>query len=560
MLRISKFFGSLVMLSFIISLPSFAQDLKSAIKLTEREEFDAAHKVFDGLIAKEPNNGDNYYYYGECWIKQFMVDSMSVSLKEVTDAALKYYNMGIAKDTANPLNYVGAGRVYILLRKNSEANAKFDKAKKHLPWKNFTKFPIPVAKQALTFAKIAEARSKAPDKTEAELLDLIDKAVERSATVPEVYLIKGDIYLAYNDGSNAIVAYNKANDLDPQSCKSMVKIGELNVRGRNYTDAIENYKNAIKIDSSFAPAYRGFAELYGLAGQWENAIKYYQKFLELSGKNTYARFRYASFLFMAKKYDEALQTINEVLAVDPDYILLHRLAAYSYYETGKYPDGLKEIEIFMKKTPPEKIIASDYTYWGDLLVKLKKDSLAIGKYQSAFGMDTTNCDLLAKMAKSYSKMKKYDKTVGIYQKEINKNCATLQDMFDMGRAYFNLKQWDKVDTIMGTILSKKPDFISALNFRALANANIDTTSEKGLAKKFYEQLIVLYMKDSTKYVKELSQAYDYMRYYYFKQYNITKKCEDAKKSIIYCDKMLAYDPKDEKSLTIKKALTGRCPN
>src|SRR5271157_4416484 len=107
MLRMSKFFGSLVMLSFIISLPSFAQDLKSGIKLTEREEFDAAHKVFDGLIAKEPNNGDNYYYYGECWIKQFLVDSMSVSLKEVTDAALKNFNMGIAKDSLNPLNYVG---------------------------------------------------------------------------------------------------------------------------------------------------------------------------------------------------------------------------------------------------------------------------------------------------------------------------------------------------------------------------------------------------------------------------------------------------------------------
>jgi tetratricopeptide (TPR) repeat protein len=559
----SKFFGSLLMLSFIISLPSFAQDLKSAIKLTEREEFDAAHKMFDGLIAKEPNNGDNYYYNGECWIKQFLVDSMSVSLKEVTNAAMKNFNLGMEKDSLNPLNYVGAGRVYVLLRKTKEASVKFDKAKKHLPWKNFSKSKeVTVEKQALTFAKIAEALLKATDttRTETKLLDLIDKAVERCATVPEVFLIKGDVYLTYNDGSNAIVAYIKANDLDPQSCKAMVKLGELNVRGRNYNDAIENYKSAIKIDSSFSPAYRGFAELYGLAGQWENAIKYYQKFLELSGKNTYAKFRYASFLFMAKKYDEALQVINEVLATDKSYILLYRLAGYSYYETGKYQDGLTAIETFMKETPPDKIIASDYTYWGDLLVKLKKDSLAIGKYQNAYGMDSTGCDLLTKIAKSYSKMKKYEKAAEEYQKEINKNCATLQDLFDMGRAEFNLKKWDKVDTIMGTILAKKPDFIAALNFRALANANIDTTSEKGLAKKYYEQLIALYMKDSTKYVKELSQAYDYMRYYYFKQYNITKKCEDAKNSILYCNKMLAYDPKDEKSLTIKKALLGRCPN
>ncbi|MFA5782531.1 MAG: hypothetical protein WC868_09720, partial [Bacteroidales bacterium] len=79
------------------------------------------------------------------------------------------------------------------------------------------------------------------------------------------------------------------------------------------------------------------------------------------------------------------------------------------------------------------------------------------------------------------------------------------------------------------------------------------------AKKYYEALIVIYLNDSAKYAKDISTAYDYMRYYYFKQYNLNKKCEDAKSSILYCDKMLAIDPKDEKSLTIKKSLAGKCP-
>ena len=103
MLRKSKSIGILIGLALLANLPLIAQDLKSAMKLTEREEFDASHKAFDALIAKEPNNGDNYYYNGECWIKQFLVDSMSVSLKEVTGEALKNYNLGIEKDSANPL-------------------------------------------------------------------------------------------------------------------------------------------------------------------------------------------------------------------------------------------------------------------------------------------------------------------------------------------------------------------------------------------------------------------------------------------------------------------------
>ena len=560
MLRKSKSIGILIGLALLANLPLIAQDLKSAMKLTEREEFDASHKAFDALIAKEPNNGDNYYYNGECWIKQFLVDSMSVSLKEVTGEALKNYNLGIEKDSANPLNYVGAGRVYVLLGKYNDAETKFKKAISKLPWKNFAKAAMPASKQALTFAKIAEAKIKSANRSQTELLELIDKAVERSTTVPEVYLIKGDIYLEFNDGSNAIVAYIKANDIDPRSCKAMVKLGELNVRGRNYPDAIENYKNAIKIDSSFAPAYRGFAELYGLAGQWENAIKYYQKFLELSGKNTYAKFRYASFLFMAKKYNEALQVINDVLATDQSYTVLYRLAAYSYYETAKYSEGLKAIETFMKETKPEKIINSDYTYWGDLLVKLNKDSLAIDKYISSYKMDSSGCDLITKMAKSYNKLKKYDKSIKMYKKKVENNCATLTDFYEMGKAYYSIQQFGKADTTFGIVIEKKPDFINAVYYRAMVRASIDSTSEKGYAFNDYQSLIKLSQQDSAKYIKNLTTSYEYMRYYYFKQYNMNKKCDDAKNSILYCNKILAIDPKNDNSIVIKKSLAGKCPN
>jgi len=210
MLHINKTLGCILGLSLFISLPSFSQDLKSAIKLTESEQFDAAHKAFDALIAKEPLKGDNYYYYGECWLKQFFVDSMSVTLKEVTGPALQYYMKGIEKDSVDPLNYVGAGRVDILLGKNADAKIMFAKAKNKLPWKNFSKSAIPLSKQALTYAKIAQAQLMASDRNKDEILDLISKANERDPAVIEVYLIKGDIYLDYNDGSNAILAYNKA--------------------------------------------------------------------------------------------------------------------------------------------------------------------------------------------------------------------------------------------------------------------------------------------------------------------------------------------------------------
>lgn len=563
MIRISKVLGCLAGITLFFNLPCFSQDLKSAIRLTESEQFDAAHKSFDALISAQPTNGDNFYYYGECWLKQYFVDSMSVTLKEVTEPAIQNFTKGTVNDPTNPLNFIGLGRVDLLLKKYTEAADNFKKAKALMPLQgmNYKKSLIPISKQALAYAKIAEAMLKAPDKKKEDLLLLIDNAVERDAIIPEVYLIKGDIYLEYNDGSNAILAYNKANDLDPQSCKAMVKIGQLWVRGKAYNDALTYFNDAIKIDSAFAPAYRERADLYGLAGQWENGIKDYQKFLELSGKNTYAKYKYAQFLFMAKKYDEALQIINEVVAIDKTYTNLYRLAAYSYYETGKYTEGLKAIEAFMKDTKPEKIIASDYVYWGDILVKLNKDSLAVGKYLISYKLDSANCDLISKLAKSYSKLKDYEKAILTYQKKIINNCITLNDYYEIGKSYFFLKQWGKADTALNIVLEKKPDFMNAIKYRAWSNANIDTTSVLGMAKPYYEALVSLCLKtDSVKYIKDISEGYGYLMYYYYKQYNLNKKCEDAKNALLYCDKMLAIEAKNDKALTIKQALAGKCPN
>ena len=116
---------ALVLFSFHFS---FSQDLKTAIKLTESEQFVAAHKSFDALLNVEPDNGDNYFYYGECYIKQFLGDSMSVTLSDVTGPALVNFNKGIEKDPSNPLNYIGKARVNIMSGNQTEAADNIKKA------------------------------------------------------------------------------------------------------------------------------------------------------------------------------------------------------------------------------------------------------------------------------------------------------------------------------------------------------------------------------------------------------------------------------------------------
>jgi len=122
----------------------------------------------------------------------------------------------------------------------------------------------------------------------------------------------------------------------------------------------------------------------------------------------------------------------------------------------------------------------------------------------------------SKISKEYTALKQNENAVKYLGKKIVAGKATLPDYYDIGKLYLNLKDYDKADTSFGSVLAQKPDYINAVMYRAQGRAIVDSTSEKGLAKPYYEKLLSLSLADSAKFSKYISTAYDYLRFYYYK--------------------------------------------
>ena len=540
-----------------IGTNSFAQqDLNSAIKLTASEQFESARNMFKQLVKKDSTNGDLYYFYGENYLKEYFTDSASIIFEENSKPAAKLFNTGIKVDPSNPINFVGLGKIALYSRDLENAKKYFANAESLLPSRSNRKSPVAPPKQALTYMKIAEAYIFAPYQDTAIIFDYLRKAEKVDPKNPDLYILYGDGYMKGNDGSNAITYYKKAQSLDPKSPKSNLKIGQLWMRTRNYNDALAYYKEAIKIDSTFAPAYRELAELYALAKRYNEAIKTYNKFLSLSTTNLTAKVRYTSFLFMAKEYQQAINNISQIQAEDSSFIILYRLLAYSYLELNQPENGLINIRKFLAKTQPQKIIPSDYIYYGKILAKMKNDSDAIDYYLKGYKMDTTNYDILSDIAISYNKMKKFDQSEAYYEIKVRDNKATPNDYYNLAKVYYSSNNWTKADTNFAIFINMQPNYVLAYQWRARTNANIDPEAIDGKAKPYFELLVQKALPDSAKYVKEITEAYSYFAYYYFKQYLLNKKDDDKKNAVLWCEKVLAISPNDEKALTIYKSLTG----
>lgn len=546
---------TLLSAGFVLANVSFAQTLQDAVTKTDNERFAAAAVDFKTLIAKEPNKGENYFYYGENFFKDGKLDSANY-----------FYQKGAEINATYPLNYVGLGKVLLFNNKTQDAQANFFKAA-----------TLGANKNTEVMRKTAEAYITAPDNKNVDAaINLLTAAIKIEPKNPENHILMGDALLEKNptDGGPAIKSYSKATELNSKSPKGVLRSGKLYQRGRNYQLALDLYKQAETIDPNYAPAYREKAELYHMAGQNAKAIESYKKYLELNNSDE-ARERYASFLFTNKQYADAIAEIEALQKAGNNNLYLDRILGYSYAEFGDktdkeaYNKGLTSINKFFDKAGTNfKYVATDYKYKGILLAKTGKDSLGVAEMEKAITMDSKlEPEMIALIAKTWMTSKKYAKAIAAYTRKRGDSDDNLsaQDWYEYGRAYYYeggnkqkekkdaeaLTMFVKSDTCFSKLAQKSPAYAIAYFWRGKANVQQDLKNEKWLAKPHFEKALSLVKPEEKMSVKSnMIEACEYLGYHYL----IVKDYAKAKE---YFGIIRDLDPNNKKQIDFFKSPQGK---
>ncbi|MCC7303727.1 MAG: tetratricopeptide repeat protein [Bacteroidia bacterium] len=496
-------------------VPFHAQSLKDAIRLSDNEQYEKAAATLVRLIQQAPNNGENYFYLGENYFRQ-----------EELDSALLFYNKGASVNPNFPLNHAGIGKVFWYKGKSAEAGTHFFKAVSIVENDKTQKLH-----QVNTYLKIAEAYVYAPIKDVPKALSYLNKALAINPKNMESLVLNGDALFEQNttDGSAAIEEYKKAAAADKTSPKPLVRRGILYMRANNPSEAAKYFTDAITLEPNFAPAYRERAEAYNKMGQIEKALEDYKKYLELNTGSISARVRYGIFLYIAKKYTEALDVLKAVQKEVPSNMVVLRLIGYCYYEIGDMANGMSTMETYLAKQTPDRVIARDYDYYGKFYQKSGKDSLAAEMFKKAFAIDSNNCDMAAEIGGVYAKMKKHADAAVWYQKRIlcGKKIVA-NDYYYLGRSLYYSKQYVYGDSAFAGYIRLQSGIPFGYVWRGRCNAAQDTGKVmKGLALPFYTKVIELVKPEEVeKNKKDLEEAYDYLGSYYLsnKEYAYAKCC------------------------------------
>src|SRR5688572_19752504 len=304
-------------------------DSRTAIQNARAGEYASAARTLDPLVAGGSNDpaAVNGLYYS--WIRQ----------GEYTTARERFDAWAAARPTSAPIR-LAAGRANRLVGNYAAALTHFDAA-----------LNSPDVGVAANFEK-ARVLEETGKREQADVI--YERIIQNFLNTPNTPS-RNLIYIA---GSlQATGRFMDANDVfttavksDRQNAEAWVAWGELLTLKYRETDAIENYKEALKVDPNMPEAHLNYAKNLS-STDGEKAEQEFNKVIEVNPKMPAAHLFAATQLIESEQYEKAIEAVNKALAVNPLDLEAFSLAASIYYLQGNTAEFNKYRDKAMAANP-----------------------------------------------------------------------------------------------------------------------------------------------------------------------------------------------------------------
>ena len=170
------------------------------------------------------------------------------------------------------------------------------------------------------FSEVMHGVAKSPRESIMEASKLAQKALALDESSPFVHRLFGYIYAAQYQLDKSVAAFERAVELNPNDSMSLLYLGWALTRIGKPQEAIAIYNRIFRIDP-LAPAqvYFGLGLAYASLKNYEQAISYYKKMLEIRPRYVLAMPGLISCYIALGREEEAHDVATEVLNLNPRF-------------------------------------------------------------------------------------------------------------------------------------------------------------------------------------------------------------------------------------------------
>lgn len=160
----------------------------------------------------------------------------------------------------------------------------------------------------------------------------------------QAYLASAQGYVKEGKLAEAAIQYQNALQIAPDDAKTLVSLGEVQLKLNRPQEAYASFSKAAKADASNVKAREYLASMYLLARKYDLAQQEAQAILKLQPSHTLAKEVLAQALFMTGKRDDGVKLMESLLAQEKPTEEMFINTIQMYMATGRATDALALVD------------------------------------------------------------------------------------------------------------------------------------------------------------------------------------------------------------------------
>jgi tetratricopeptide (TPR) repeat protein len=410
-------------------------------------------------IKKNPNNLEAHKLLGRIYLRSLGNMQSGGPSDQMMKLAIDEYSKIVQLEPNNTEDRLLLGRLYTLNHDSVHAEEQFKAAQKIDP------------DSEDVVLNIAGLYSEQGDNKRA--IQVLTALPESDQTAKTLYAL-GQTYDQMKDTKNALIAYQKAFDLEPDNLDVERALAQAQLANGQEEDALKSFKDVAAGDSSDPQALLRIAEIERRQGKYEDALTTLKKAKDLASDSLEISFNEALTYDALGQYDQATQ-------------ILEKLVTDSEHVTGQYAESEKNnrsifldrlANVYREQAKTDQAVAAyqkmadmggDYTLRGyQNIVDAYRDAHEYDKATAAARESVTktakdkdaNRDAKLMLASQLTDSGKVDEGIAMAKGMLNGTAAddrTVQ--LRLAEMYTRLKKWKDADEAIdkADALSTKPE-------------------------------------------------------------------------------------------------------
>ncbi len=174
-----------------------------------------------------------------------------------------------------------------------------------------------------------------------KITSLKESDIEDYKTTAEYWFYLG---LAYGDlgrYKEAIEAYKQAIRISPDLVEAYNNLGIAYAKSGMYKEAIESHKQAIRINPDYAVAHYSLGLDYDNLGMYKEAIESYKQAIRINSDYAVAHYSLGIAYSSLDMYKEAIESFKQAIRINPDYADAHNNLGATYSRLDMYKEAIE---------------------------------------------------------------------------------------------------------------------------------------------------------------------------------------------------------------------------